>query len=376
MKYCKTCIQPDTRPSGGTFTNGICPACTFFFSDKKETLIKSEKIADFKEYISKHLIKKNGYNCVLGVSGGKDSTRQALFARDVLKLKPYLVCLAYPPELLTLIGANNLGNLNKLGFSVEVSTLAPQSWKKLMRYAFLKWGNPLIPTEQALYSSVPKIALEKGLKLILWGENPYLQLGDKNTMGSDEFDGDNLRFTNTLRFIEKPWVEDIICRYRAEGYKYPRNEIYSKNKLKTVFMGTIMDSWSELNNGEYAILQGLNIRNEKPEDIGENYGVTALDQNITPLNQMIKYLKFGFGRMTDYLNEEIRLGRVSRKEAILLAKKYDGKIADKYINDFCDYIEITKSEFWREVNKFVNKDLFDFKKEGEYLPKFKIGVGL
>jgi hypothetical protein len=43
---------------------------------------------------------------------------------------------------------------------------------------------------------------------------------------------------------------------------------------------------------------------------------------------------------------------MSRNEAIELVLKYDGKCSNEYIQEFCDYIEITVDEFWSTVEKF------------------------
>ena len=90
-------------------------------------------------------------------------------------------------------------------------------------------------------------------------------------------------------------------------------------------------------------------------------------------------IKFGFGRVTDYLNFEIRSGKIKRKEAIVIAQKYDGKCSIEYIKDFCRYIDITLEEFYKNISKFVNKKLFTIdlnKSENKFLPKFKVGTDL
>ena len=91
---------------------------------------------------------------------------------------------------------------------------------------------------------------------------------------------------------------------------------------------------------------------------------------------MIKYYKFGFGRVTDYVNEGIRNGDMTREEAIKIVERYDGSCSDKYIKSFCDYIEITVDEFWEQVNKSVNLDLFSIAPNGKIQRKFKVGIGL
>jgi hypothetical protein len=80
--------------------------------------------------------------------------------------------------------------------------------------------------------------------------------------------------------------------------------------------------------------------------------------------------------VSDYVNEDIRNGRISRDEGIALNEKYDGTCADKYINSFCAFIGITVNDFWKHVDKAVNPVLFAKDGIGKYTPKFKVGVGL
>ena len=60
--------------------------------------------------------------------------------------------------------------------------------------------------------------------------------------------------------------------------------------------------------------------------MGEYVGVTSVDEDWTTWNQMLKYLKYGFGRTTDYVNEDLRRGRLTRQQAIKLVKLYDGNV--------------------------------------------------
>ena len=91
---------------------------------------------------------------------------------------------------------------------------------------------------------------------------------------------------------------------------------------------------------------------------------------------MIKYYKFGFGRATDYVNEEIRLGRISRNEGIEIVEKYDGNCGDHYIKSFCDYIDMSVEQFWHQVHNNINRELFDLSSDGTISRKFSVGTGL
>ena len=375
MKYCINCLQPDTRP-GIKFIDKICPACQYH-----ETL-KNVDWEERREQINKvvEFGKKNnssGYDCIIGVSGGKDSLRQALFVKEVLKMNPLLVCLSYPPDQVTPRGVDNVSLMISHGFDCILINLSPIIWKKLMKKGFFEYTNWAKSTELALYSSVPRLAIAYQIPLIWWGENAALQLGDLNVMGKDGSDGNNLRKMNTLAGGDITWLlNDEIKNTDILQYNYPSEEDIENANLRIVFLGYFWKDWSLINNGNFSTLRGLEIRNDNPNEIGDTFGITALDEDWVNLNQMIKYYKYGFGRMADYVNENIRNGLITREEGIILNVKYDGKCSLEYIKSFCNYLGITLEEFWKQVDKSVNSDLFTKKGLGDYLPNFKVGIGL
>lgn len=108
--------------------------------------------------------------------------------------------------------------------------------------------------------------------------------------------------------------------------------------------------------------------------LGRYRRYSALDTDLYVANQMIKYLKFGFGFATDEACYDIREGRLSREDAVWYVKEYDGKCGDKYIKAACDYLSITEKEFWDVVNQYVNRDLFEQNESGQWIPKFEVGV--
>ena len=96
MKYCKLCLQPDTRPNDYFLENGVCIACNNY--NKNKYIDYNKRIKILSKIIHQSSNSNKYFDCIIGVSGGKDSTRQALWVRDKLNLKPLLVSLAYPPE--------------------------------------------------------------------------------------------------------------------------------------------------------------------------------------------------------------------------------------------------------------------------------------
>lgn len=375
MKYCKHCLQPDTRPNTFFNSDGVCPACTYFEAIKE---VDWEERLEILHGILKKFPRKKGqyHDCIIGVSGGKDSTRQALFLRDKLGVNPLLICLSYPPEQVTERGVENLSNLIELGFDVVMSAPAPQTWMNLKAIGFNKFTNSFRSTEMALFASVPQIALKYNIKLIFWGENPALQLGDMKALGLTGYDGNNLRYMNTLSSGIQWMLESGYRESDLIPYMYPTPSEFEENDLQIVYLGWFLGDWSLVNNANYSCALGLEIRTDGVEKTGDLYGVTALDEDFTPINQMIKFYKFGFGRVTDYVNEEIRLGRMKRERGIELVTMFDDAKDETYIKNYCDYLGISVKEFWDKVHSSVNKDLFEILETGQIIRKYKVGIGL
>ena len=376
MKYYKLCLQTDTRPGIIFNKEGICPACNYFNTLEEIDWVKKkeqiEKIVSF----GKENCSPDGYDCIIGVSGGKDSLRQAIFVKEKLGMNPLLVCLSYPPKQVSQRGVDNLSNLINHGFDCVTIQPAPIIWKELMRKSFFKYTNWARSTELSLFSSVPRMAIRYQIPLIWWGENPALQIGDMGVKGKNGWDGNNSKKLNTLNGGDYKWLLDNnIKTSNILQYLYPSDKKINKAKLQIVYLGYFWNVWSLRDNGIYATLNGLNIRKEKPQKTGDHEGLSSLDEDWVIVNQMIKYLKYGFGKASEYVNEDIRNKRITRDQGIDIIKKYDGKCSSKYIDSFCNYIDISVDEFWWQVDKSVNLNLFKKKNNGVYQPLFKVGKG-
>jgi hypothetical protein len=216
---------------------------------------------------------------------------------------------------------HNLQNLNALDFEIVTLGAGADTWRLAMRAGFLRYGNWAKSTELALYSGAPRVAIAEKIPVILWGENLALQWGDMNALGSTGYDGNRVRFLNTLAGGELEWLREAdIPPHKLLPYTYPAPTEYELNGLQTFFLGWALGDWSEINNGIRAGLTGLKFREESGSLVGDPFGTASLDEDFVVVNQMIKYYKFGFGRMTEYVNEMIRNGQLDREQGIALLR--------------------------------------------------------
>lgn len=373
MRYCKKCVQPDTRPGIVFDKESVCFACRYAENrDKINWISRQNELKEIVEYAKKN--NHGSYDCVIGVSGGKDSTFQAIYARDMLGLNPLLVNAV--PEGVTEIGKYNINNLANLGFDLFMIRPNPNVMRKLIKRDFYKYCNPQKVTEYTLWASTYQVALAYKIPLIIQGENAGLTLGVAKGIGKDG-DATNVFKSNTLSggdaFGE---YGDVVDKKSLMQYQFPDRKLFGLAGIKAIWLQYYFKEWNCRHNAEFSMARGLKIRESANfDELGRYTNFGALDSDMNIYNQMLKYYKFGFGAATDEACYDIRNGRITREAAIKLVKQYDGKCGEKYIIGFCDYIDIPVEEFWRVTDGFVNKKLFTKDPTtGKWKPKFEVGI--
>lgn len=385
MKYCKRCLQPDTRPGIVIDDEQICFACRY--EESKATIDWAAREAELKAFAedAKAEAKKRGnvYDCIVGVSGGKDSTFQAMTARDKLGLNPLLINCA--PDEITEIGRKNIDNLNNLGFDIISIRPNPRVAKILARKSFFERGNIVAASEYCLWASAYLMAMKMNIPFIIQGENAALTLGAaKNQEATGNafavLQLNTLRGGKTDEFLDP---ENGITEKDLALYQIPSVVEMEKAGIRAIFLQYYSKEWSQVYNADFSIARGLTGRTDDLHALGRYRRYTALDSDAQIPNQMIKYLKFGFGYATDEVCYDIREGRLSREDAKWYVDEYDGLCGEKYIQDTCRYLSITEEEFWEVVDRYVNRDLFMPASEckdpkakricGRYVPRFTVG---
>ena len=128
MRYCKRCLYPDTKPQLIFNQDRICSACINY--EKKKTIDWDKKRKEFKEILEKYRSKnKTNYDCIIPVSGGKDSHYQTYVIKKEFGLNPLVV--NFHPHDQTELGKENLENLKKIGVDCIEFSPNPDQFKWL-----------------------------------------------------------------------------------------------------------------------------------------------------------------------------------------------------------------------------------------------------
>ena len=347
MKYCTRCVLPDTRPGINFDENGVCNFCRYY--DSLEEVDWEERKKQFLAVAEEARSNGAQYDCVVGVSGGKDSTFQALYARDELGLNVLMANMV--PDSITANGRHNLDNLQKMGFDCFMFRPNPKIARKLAKMSFYKWGNPVKPSEYALYAAPVRAAIMYKVPLIIFDiETTYL---DNDHKGKRNEDASRINEQNTLGWsgdASHLLCEGVTLRDLAP-YQYPSRDEIKQAGIRMVYLG-YYKRWSAHAHAMFSIARGLKIRTEEAHELGRYTKYHALDDDTGVVNQMLKHMKLGYGFTTNEVCGDIWRGRLTRKEGVKLVRELDGKCGVKFIKNFADYIGITLDEFWNVAEKF------------------------
>ena len=364
LKICSKCIQPNTRPGVYFNAESTCGAC--LWEDEKKKIDWSKRKKELDTIVNDAKRANAVFDCVIGVSGGKDSTKQAITAREELGLNCLLV--NYQPENITELGRKNLDNLKSLGFNLISIRPNPKIMMKLTKHDFFNHLNFVKASEFPLYASTYIIAEKFKIPLIIQGENPGLTMGTSLTgVGTDSDALKAYQLQTLSKGIDEYLNIDGITENDLYFFHYNVQKLLDHN-VRGIWLQYYLKEWSSAGNSEFSKKYGFQDRqNIKPEEIGTYVSYNACDSDFVHVNQMLKFVKFGFGQCMDHVCYDLRDNLINRKTAIDLVLKYDGRCAEQLIDKFCNYIQISKDEFCRTVEKFRG-DIW-YKKDGKWINK-------
>jgi len=354
--------MPITRPGLQFNEDGVCSACEWH--EEKKTINFDERVEQLQEIADWARKNSSGpWHCVVGVSGGKDSIWQAHMIRDRFGLNPLLV--QYVASDGTELGRKNAESLVCNGFTLHSMQPNPKVARRLAKKSFIEFGNLDKYSEFSLYTSPFRAAIDFEIPLVLLGENPALEAGDKNT-AMPGWDASGIRFNNTLGgAVVDTWLGDGIERRDLIPYTFPSQKELEYWGGRGVFMGYFLD-WSGWDNAVFAINHGMQTIDTNYDDIGIHYLHNSLDSNNGAMvNSMLKHIKLGFGNASEFSAYDVRSGRLTRTEAAALLKRLDGKCHPRYVEDFCNWIGVTVFDFW-EVADNYRGEMWHKNRNGEW----------
>ena len=364
IKWCKSCILPDSRPNLIIEKNGVCNACNNHL--KKDAVDWEKREISFNNLINKIKKASGNYDCIIPVSGGKDSTWQVI---KLLKYGLNPLAITWKPPGRNKIGQENLQNLINLGVDHIDFTVNPKIESSFMLESFKKFGSPLIPMHLAIYNLPIRVAYNFDIPLIVWGENSAYEYGGGGEKKFSKYINKNWvkKYGATGGTDFKDWLSKKFSEKDLFPYSYLDEEKIKKKKIMGIFLGHFF-KWDPLETMKISQKQGFNF--SRKHKITGFYDFADLDDNMISIHHWMKWYKFGFDRAFDNLSIEIRNKRISRENAKKKILKSGVLRPDEDIDYFCNYMKISQKDFIKISEKFRNKKIWKMKSGKWYIPNF------
>ncbi|WP_300703183.1 N-acetyl sugar amidotransferase [uncultured Campylobacter sp.] len=372
MAYCSNCVMPNTRP-GIKFKkdkngNFICSAC--INHAKKENIDYESRFKQLEEICEKHR-HRNGkfdYDCAIAVSGGKDSHFQVHIMKEKLNMNPILFTVE-DNFTMTEAGKKNLKNLSN-EFKCHIISLKPdiKTQKAVMLKSFEKYAKPTWFIDRLIYSYPFAMALKFNTPLLVYGENVSYEYGGYDD--EENFCAKNIFLNGVASDLNlDEFLDDEIEEKDLQLFFDPKKD--DINKLEPIYLSYFV-KWNSYSNYIFAKSRGFTDLSSEWErkHCVENFD--QIDSIAYIVHSWMKYPKFGHAMASDYASRFVRYKLISRDEAIKLVNKRDAKLDERCVEDFCDFLNISKSKFWAIVEKHYNKDIFYKNSFGEYKLKTPI----
>lgn len=330
---CTRCVMDTSDPTITFDAAGVCSHCRNFDEVTRKHWFPNEdgirRLTDIVETI-KHAGRSKEYDCIIGLSGGVDSSYLALKVRE-WGLRPLVVHVdaGWNSELAV---ANIEKIVKHCNFDLHTHVV---DWEEMrdLHLAYLKSGlsNQDVPQDHVFFASLYHFATQNGIRYILSGGNIATEgVFATSWHGGSAMDAINLKAVHR-RFGERPLRTYNTISFFQYYIWYP-----FVKKMRTV---------RPLNFMPYDKEQAI----KELETIGwRSYGRKHGESLFTKLFQN-DYLprKFGYDKRIPHLSSLIVSGQMTRDAALakLAEPLYDPAEREIDIRYFCKKLRITREQY-------------------------------
>ncbi len=356
-RICRRCIMDTSDPTISFDNNGNCSNCNTALSMAPKVWFPDANGEQILGTIADRIReegKKNEYDCIIGLSGGIDSSYLTYLAKVKLGLRPLVVHVdcGWNSEL----AVNNIENITR-NLNIELHTFVV-NWEEMkdLQRSFFKASLPDqdIPQDHAIFASLYNFAAKNNVHYALNGLNYATEIILPSSWGFQAMDLRHLKAVHKT-FGDRPLRDYPTINFFNRYFYY---NFISRMKI-----------FSPLNYLDYRKEEAIGFLTR---ELGwKYYGGKHHESRFTKFFQSY-YLphKFGFDKRRAHLSSLIISGQITRDEALEEMKK--NPYSESEIYDDLEYIakklDWTADEFRkiiemppRKHTEFANNDtLFSF----------------
>ncbi len=352
LRYCVRCCMPETQEGLKFDELGICQACQS--SEQKihinwvEREIKLRKILE-----SAKANAGNNYDCIVPISGGKDSVYQLHVLVKVYGMKPLAVTFSH--NWYSETGWYNLQNALQ-EFNVDHIMFTPNRdlVNRIANRSLGAIGDACWHCHSGVGAFPLQAAVRFNIPLLIWGESIAESSGRASYKDPvHKFDREYF-----IKVSAKRQPNEMVCENLSERDLYPFNvpsiEEIQRVGVYGIHLGDYI-FWDEERQTEF-IRQEYGWKETEME--GAYKGYKSAECIMAGVHDFTCYLKRGYGRSTFQACLDVRNGLMTREEGFEVARNIDSERPGAL--DY--YLKITKlseAQFFETMKQLKHLKLID-----------------
>ena len=342
LKRCSKCILPETYPFINFNSNNVCNYCENY---EKQNFLGEEKLY---KYLEKFRSKNGEPDCLVGLSGGRDSTYGLHLLKTKYKMNP--IAYTFDWGLTTDVSRINAAKVcGKLGVEHIIRSADIEKKREYVKKNLFSWLKrphlgmlPIIQVgDKGFYDHGRKLSKELNLKLVVHCTGYQLEQREF-FLG---FAGINQKLTNNQRMYSYDFLNKFKMLYWY-SLQFILNPYYFNSALLDNFDGFLAsfirkDDFLHLYNyetwNEDLMIKTLNEEYNWTNDISYGKNQWRMGDGQTAFNNFVYYTLAGFSEYDNFRSNQIREGLISRSEAIKLCEE-DNRIKYDTLKNFSEII--------------------------------------
>ncbi|MBX3196810.1 MAG: N-acetyl sugar amidotransferase [Labilithrix sp.] len=351
MRYCTRCVYPAASAAPLAFDEqGVCSGCRVH--EARKAIDWAPRRKQLEKLLADYKTSGANYDCIVPVSGGKDSYYQVHVIAKELGLKPLLV--TYHGNNYLPVGERNLRRMREV-FDCDHITFGPsiETLRKLNRICFKRMGDMNWHAHCGIFTYPVQIAHRLRIPLLIWGEHGYTDLGGMYSMNDYVEMTAKYRLEHAQRGYD--WHDMLggdegLTEKDVLWAKYPTDDELDSVEIRGIYIFNYVP-WEA--NDHASLVERLYGWEPSPEPFDRTYRrISNLDDmHENGIHDYLKYIKFGYGRGTDHACKDIRAGRMTRDEGIAMVRKYD-HVKPRDLARWLEYVGMAEAEFDRIADTF------------------------
>ena len=328
VQYCKKCVYPTSSAAPLTLDeNGLCSGCRV--ASQREDVNWARREITFRRLLEEYRSQDGrNYDCIIPVSGGKDSYYQIHLVKNVCGMNPLLV--TYHANNYTQAGMRNLLNMREV-FGVDHVFFTPsiRTLKTMNRLGMLMMGDMNWHGHAGIHTYPIRAAVQNKVPLMIWGEHGFMDLGGMHSYNDFVEFTYRFRHEHALRgyewqdFLEKaPKYEEKLQANELVPWMYPSDTDIEQVGVRGVYIANYF-RWDANDHSELVVKEYGFEPTDEPFERTYRTMSNLDDMHENGIHDYMKFVKFGYGRASDHVCKDVRAGLMSRDQGIELIQQMD-----------------------------------------------------